>query len=77
VSLLGAPDLRLDADLRTEDGYLLQNEWPIYAFDAIPMAIVLVICAAWYVGDIVTKTLPYAQGDSFRMVSEPYSRIAR
>jgi hypothetical protein len=47
VSLLGAPDLRLDADLWTEDGYLLQNEWPIYAFDAIPMAIVLVICVAW------------------------------
>ncbi|KAF2032201.1 RTA1 domain-containing protein, partial [Setomelanomma holmii] len=33
-----------------EKGYLLQNEWPIYSFDAVPMAVVLVICVAWYVG---------------------------
>ncbi|PVH77419.1 RTA1-domain-containing protein [Cadophora sp. DSE1049] len=32
-----------------EDKYLLQNEWPIYAFDAVPMAVVLVIGLMFYV----------------------------
>lgn len=30
----------------------MANEWPTYLFDAILMAIVLIICAFWYVGDI-------------------------
>ncbi|KAH8589221.1 RTA1 like protein-domain-containing protein [Bisporella sp. PMI_857] len=33
-----------------DDGYLLSTEWPIYVFDAIPMASVLVVCNFWYVG---------------------------
>ncbi|KFY77917.1 hypothetical protein V499_02819 [Pseudogymnoascus sp. VKM F-103] len=33
-----------------EDGYLLQNEWPIYVFDALLMATVLAVCNFWYVG---------------------------
>ncbi|PVH91187.1 RTA1 like protein [Periconia macrospinosa] len=33
-----------------DDGYLLSTEWPIYVFDAIPMAFVLVVCNLWYVG---------------------------
>ncbi|KAG4443364.1 hypothetical protein IFR05_001153 [Cadophora sp. M221] len=32
------------------DAYLLQNEWPIYAFDGTPMIAVLAICSLWYVG---------------------------
>ena len=35
-----------------EDGYLMTKEWSIYVLDALPMAIVLVICANWYVGDM-------------------------
>ncbi|KAF2790174.1 RTA1-domain-containing protein [Melanomma pulvis-pyrius CBS 109.77] len=31
-----------------EEGYLLANEWPIYVFDATLMAVVLVVCATWY-----------------------------
>ncbi|KIW31513.1 uncharacterized protein PV07_03158 [Cladophialophora immunda] len=31
-----------------DDGYLLQNEWPIYVFDAFLMSIVLLICIKWY-----------------------------
>lgn len=33
----------------TEDGYLLQHEWPVYTFDALPMAVVLVFCLTFYV----------------------------
>tara|TARA_R110002060_G_scaffold29396_8_gene39703 strand:+ start:274 stop:474 length:201 start_codon:yes stop_codon:yes gene_type:complete len=33
----------------TEDGYLLQHEWPVYIFDALPMAVVLVLCLTFYV----------------------------
>ncbi|KAH9208139.1 RTA-like protein [Leptodontidium sp. 2 PMI_412] len=33
-----------------KDAYLLQNEWPIYAFDGFPMIVVLVICSQWYTG---------------------------
>ncbi|KAG4431909.1 hypothetical protein IFR05_012608 [Cadophora sp. M221] len=32
-----------------EDSYLLANEWPIYAFDALPMAVCLVVCTGCYV----------------------------
>ncbi|KAF2466141.1 RTA1-domain-containing protein [Lindgomyces ingoldianus] len=35
-----------------DDGYLLSTEWPIYVFDAIPMAIVLGVCSMWYVGKL-------------------------
>ncbi|PVH95388.1 hypothetical protein DM02DRAFT_482480, partial [Periconia macrospinosa] len=31
-----------------EDGYLNTNEWPVFAFDASLMAVVLVICSFWY-----------------------------
>ncbi|OQV06598.1 hypothetical protein CLAIMM_11143 [Cladophialophora immunda] len=31
-----------------DDGYLLQNEWPIYVFDAFLMSIVLLICIKWF-----------------------------
>ncbi|KAF2686701.1 RTA1-domain-containing protein [Lentithecium fluviatile CBS 122367] len=37
-----------------DDGYLLQNEWPIYVFDALPMAAVLIICSLWYVGNLAS-----------------------
>ncbi|KAF9694699.1 hypothetical protein EKO04_007514 [Ascochyta lentis] len=43
-----------------EDGYLLAHEWPIYIFDALLMAVSLVICTTWYVGNIVSKA---SQGD--------------
>lgn len=29
------------------------REWPVYVFDALPMAVVLVICWLWYVGDVI------------------------
>jgi hypothetical protein len=35
-----------------EEGYLMMNEWSVYALDAAPMAVVLVVCARWYVGDL-------------------------
>ncbi|KAF2677811.1 RTA1 like protein [Lentithecium fluviatile CBS 122367] len=35
-----------------EDGYLLMNEWSVYVLDALPMVVVLVVCARWYVGDL-------------------------
>ncbi|CZR51387.1 related to Rtm1p [Phialocephala subalpina] len=38
-----------------EDGYLLQNEWPIYVFDALLMAIVLAVCSFWYVGKMRSR----------------------
>jgi hypothetical protein len=34
---------------------LLRVEWPIYVFDAVPMAIVLVACNWWYI-DITDYT---------------------
>ncbi|KAH6675188.1 RTA1 like protein-domain-containing protein [Halenospora varia] len=33
-----------------DDGYLLKHEWPLYVFDAVPMAFVLVVCNLWYIG---------------------------
>lgn len=50
-----------------DDGYLLSTEWPMYAFDAIPMAGVLVVCNLWYVGamDLMTNrrgSIPLAAG---------------
>ncbi|KAJ4982673.1 RTA1 domain-containing protein [Stagonosporopsis vannaccii] len=33
------------------EGYLLANEWPIYAFDAALMVVVLAICDRWYIQD--------------------------
>lgn len=36
-------------DVRVDDGYLLSVEWPIYVFDALPMAIVLLLCNWWYI----------------------------
>lgn len=37
----------------------------MYVFDALPMAVVLVICSLWYVGDI-TKYTP----SGFEMVRD-------
>ncbi|PSN66737.1 RTA1-domain-containing protein [Corynespora cassiicola Philippines] len=36
-----------------EEAYLLANEWPIYVFDALLMAIVLVICCKWYIRELI------------------------
>ncbi|ORY16134.1 RTA1 like protein-domain-containing protein [Clohesyomyces aquaticus] len=30
--------------------YLLNTEWPMYVFDAVPMIIVMGVCREWYVG---------------------------
>ncbi|KAF2471750.1 RTA1-domain-containing protein [Lindgomyces ingoldianus] len=38
-----------------ENGPLLATEWPIYVFDALLMAAVLVICSFWYLGRMVSK----------------------
>jgi hypothetical protein len=43
------------ANCVTESGYLLQNEWPVYIFDALLMAIVLGICQEWYFGSMVAR----------------------
>ncbi|KAH7407237.1 RTA1 like protein-domain-containing protein [Cadophora sp. MPI-SDFR-AT-0126] len=40
-----------------KDSYLLQHEWPIYAFDGLPMIIVLVICSKWYIGDMKSSSV--------------------
>ena len=32
-----------------EDNYLSTAEWPAYAFDAVPMVLVLLVCNWWYV----------------------------
>ncbi|KAB2109116.1 hypothetical protein AG0111_0g2785 [Alternaria gaisen] len=37
------------------EGYLLTHEWPIYVFDALPMAAALASCTSWYVGDTVPE----------------------
>lgn len=29
-------------------GYLWQNEWPLYTFDAIPMALTMLVCVKFY-----------------------------
>jgi hypothetical protein len=50
-----------------EDGYLMTTEWSIYVLDALPMAVVLVICTKWYVGDM-SKLLGEEQGDMEMMV---------
>lgn len=56
-----------------EKGYLLANEWPIYAFDAVPMVIVLAICSYWYVGNIISESIR-GQGDDFQMVDSESGR---
>jgi hypothetical protein len=30
------------------EGYLLQNEWPLYIFDSLLMFTVMVVCYLWY-----------------------------
>ncbi|EXK25658.1 hypothetical protein FOMG_17695 [Fusarium oxysporum f. sp. melonis 26406] len=52
-----------------DDGYLLKHEWPIYAFDGFPMAVVLVLAVDWYVGDIVSKTRQGMQNGSYKMAN--------
>lgn len=37
-------------------GYLLMHEWPMYIFDSVPMAIVMVIFYIWYPSDLKHKT---------------------
>ncbi|KAK4569805.1 hypothetical protein LTR86_002774 [Recurvomyces mirabilis] len=31
-----------------KDGYLMQSEWPVYAFDAAPMLLVMIVFYIWY-----------------------------
>lgn len=40
------------------DGYLLNNEWTLYVFDAALMAIVLAVSLLWYEKDIQPKSIP-------------------
>ena len=42
----------MNTDCSAEGSYLLINEWPVYAFDAFPMMVVLAISGMWYVGKI-------------------------
>lgn len=35
------------------EGYLLGNEWPLYVFDSVPMAAVMVIFCVWYPSELV------------------------
>ncbi|KAH7128655.1 RTA1 like protein-domain-containing protein [Dendryphion nanum] len=51
-----------------EGNYLLVNEWPLYVFDALPMAIVLVICITWYVGDVLAKLLRGSSAETYIMM---------
>lgn len=39
---------RVTAYIMGTTGYLLRNEWPFYAFDAMPMTVTMVIYAFWY-----------------------------
>lgn len=43
-----------------EDGYLMRNEWPVYAFDVFLMAVVMIISLNWYRGSLE----PDVHGDS-------------
>ncbi|KAH7371931.1 RTA1 like protein-domain-containing protein [Pyrenochaeta sp. MPI-SDFR-AT-0127] len=57
------------------DAYLLANEWPIYAFDAALMVIVLAICAKWYVSDAMRAA--QNRGDSMEMMVQSDNEIVR
>ena len=43
------------------DGYLLENEWPLYIFDSVLMLAVMVVFYVWYPNDLQAKTV-YAPG---------------
>ncbi|KAH6957475.1 RTA1 like protein [Fusarium avenaceum] len=60
-----------------DDGYLLRHEWPIYVFDAVPMAVVLVLAVDWYVGDIVSKATQSMQNGRYKMTKIEGSRRSR
>ncbi|KAH7119941.1 putative RTA1 domain protein [Dendryphion nanum] len=54
-----------------DDGYLMKQDWPIYIFDAVPMAFVLVLTPYWYVGDItngIAKKRKNESTDEFLMM---------
>ena len=38
-----------------QKGYLMANEWPLFVFDAVPMAGVMVIWGVWHPGTIRQK----------------------
>lgn len=46
---------RLAEYAQGDDGYLNSHEWPIYAFDAILMAVVMAIALFWYTIDLQPK----------------------
>lgn len=48
----------------------MTNEWPIYAFDAALMAIVLGLCYLWYVRDKLEKATQ--REDRLEMMSDNY-----
>ena len=43
-------------------GYLMTHEWAIYVFDALLMALVLLITSTWYLGHIETLTEAHSEG---------------
>ncbi|KAJ4366029.1 hypothetical protein N0V95_000255 [Ascochyta clinopodiicola] len=51
-----------------EDGYLSAHEWPIYIFDALLMAISLVICTTWHVSNIIPKASLDDADDTYVMM---------
>lgn len=49
-------------------GYLWQNEWPLYAFDAIPMALTMLVCVKFY--DRQIQPQEYTTVDSVRLTEQ-------
>ncbi|KAL3490047.1 RTA1 like protein-domain-containing protein [Aspergillus germanicus] len=48
---------RLVEDAEGEGGYLLSYEWPLYALDVVPMAVIMAITLVWYGVDMAgTRT---------------------
>ncbi|CAO2651094.1 Nn.00g093910.m01.CDS01 [Neocucurbitaria sp. VM-36] len=47
-------------------GYLMTHEWSIYVFDALLMALVLLLTSTWYLGHI--ETLPEAHSEGLGLV---------
>ncbi|PVH71332.1 hypothetical protein DL98DRAFT_503731 [Cadophora sp. DSE1049] len=72
AGMLSGADSKKGKDRGQKDGYLLQNEWPIYVFDALLMAIVLAVCCFWYVG-----TMRPRQNDIDLVSAESGTRTSR
>lgn len=41
-----------------QKGYLLEHEWPMYAFDTIHMALVMIFTSLWYMADLSPRPKP-------------------